>query len=507
MSVNLTESNKDYAVFLPSISSFYQQFISKEINGAGQEPDRVPDGFDKGVFGCNWLEPDTSYYSYKWSLYSAGHAQLDTVKSDVEESMIQKRDRNSSWILGDSGGFQIAKGVIKLDWQNFYETPNQPNYIGKADKLRQNIQNWLEHTADYSMVLDVPTFSALPPLNKRTGLNSFQECLDATLFNNNWFLRNRQGKTKYLNVLQGSNDLEADIWYDQVKHYPFEGWAMGGNNMQDMKLFLRRMITLRDEKLLEQGERDVIHVLGTGKLEWAIMLTAVKRQLNKLVTPDLLLTFDAASPFLCTAFGQMYTQHVHKPDRFSYIMDKAVDDRRLKGSKIPLPWSSPIADRLTMGDICWYGPGELNKNGKESVTSWDSFGYFLMMAHNVYSHLESVQRANQLADTEFAINDVDIREWQRPAKKNTKSLEISTWVPRNLIYFNSLVEQVFASETPMQLIEDNAVLLSELSKNRTHTSANTVFEDLFEIETATSNAGGEHVFDEEEAIARLNNVD
>jgi hypothetical protein len=81
MSVNLTESNKDYAVFLPSISGFYQNFISKEMNGQGIPTDRVPAGFDKGVYGCNWLDAENSYYNYKWSLYSAGHAQLDTAKS------------------------------------------------------------------------------------------------------------------------------------------------------------------------------------------------------------------------------------------------------------------------------------------------------------------------------------------------------------------------------------------------------------------------------------------
>ena len=40
----------------------------------------------------------------------------------------------------------IATGVIKCDWKNFKTD----------DDLRNSILNWLEHTADYSMVLDVP---------------------------------------------------------------------------------------------------------------------------------------------------------------------------------------------------------------------------------------------------------------------------------------------------------------------------------------------------------------
>ena len=409
MSVNLTESNKDYAVFLPSISGFYQNFISKEMNGEGIPTDRVPAGFDKGVYGCNWLDAENSYYNYKWSLYSAGHAQLDTVKSDTEEAMVQKRDRPNTFILGDSGGFQIAKGVIKLDWQNFYETPNQPNYVGKADKLRQSLQNWLEHTADYSMVLDVPTFSALPPLNKRTGLNSFQECLDATLFNNDWFVRNAQGKTKYLNVLQGGSDSEADTWYDQVKNYPFQGWAMGGNNMQDMKLFLRRMITLRDDKLLEKGERDLIHVLGTGKLEWAVMLTAIKRKLQERVNSNLEITFDCASPFLCTANGQFYTNwRLDQDSKWSYMMNDAPDDKSCKGHGVlfddearkmyPDYIGSPVTNGMMLDEICYYAPGDVSRMGNETKTSWDSFSYCMLMGHNVWQHVKSVQEANKAFD-------------------------------------------------------------------------------------------------------------
>lgn len=501
--VNLTERNKDYAVFLPSISGFYQTHISKQQQTGDYVPqDRIPAQFDRGIEGCNFLNAEEAYFSYKWGLYSAGHAQLDIVKSDVEESMVQKRDRPNSFILGDSGGFQIAKGVIQMDWQNFFETPNQPSYKGEADRLRQRIQNWLEHTADYSMVLDVPSWAARPPLNKKTGLNNIKECLDATLFNNDWFIRNRQGKTKYLNVLQGSDDLEADVWYDAVKHLPFEGWAMGGNNMQDMKLFLRRVINLRDEKLLEKGERDLIHVLGTGLLEWSVMLTAVKRKLNETVNSDLEITFDCASPFLATAYGQIYTQHVHNNDRFSYIMDKALDDKRLAGSEIPLPWNSPIAERLNMGDICWYKPGMLNKLGKEGRTSWDSFSYFLMMAHNIYQHIESVQRANALTDAVVASSDVDLRDWQKKLKSKSKIGELNKWVPRNLVYFNELVDEVFSSEKPMDVINDNSALLEELSKNKRHTSTSTMHGAFFEAE-AIDDADSSQEFDEEEALEKL----
>jgi len=72
-------------------------------------------------------------------------------------------------------------------------------------------------------------------------------------------------------VLQGSDNVEAETWYQAVKDLPFEGWAMGGNNMRDVELLLRRLIVMRDEKKLDPG-KDLIHFLGTSRLEWAMML-------------------------------------------------------------------------------------------------------------------------------------------------------------------------------------------------------------------------------------------
>jgi hypothetical protein len=59
---------------------------------------------------------------------------------------------------------------------------------------------------------------------------------------------------------------------------------------------------------------------------------------------------------------------------------------------------SPISQQLTMKDICYYKPGDLNKIGKEGTTSWDSFSYALLMGHNVWMHIEAVQRSNREYD-------------------------------------------------------------------------------------------------------------
>lgn len=478
--VDLDPRNKDYAVFLPSISGFYNTFISKQQHEEFVPKDRIPVEFENGIEGMNFLNKEKAYFHYSHALYSAGHAQLDIAKSDVQEAMVQKRDKGNTWILGDSGGFQIGKGVINFDWQRFWEKQGDAGYVGTADKTRMAILNWLEHTADYSMILDIPSWAAAPINQQRTGLKDFNDCLQGTLFNNDFFVRNRKNQTKFLNVLQGGNNVDAEIWYEAVKHFPFEGWAMGGNNMRDADLMLRRLIKLRDEKLLESG-RDVIHFLGTSKLDWACVLTAVQRNLRKHVNENMKITYDCASPFLATAYGQVYTQHVHQNDRFSYIMTKALDNKKLAGSKISWPWSSPVGERMTMGDLCYYAPGMLNKLGKEGKTSWDSFSYFLMMGHNVYQHIESVQRANALADSAGIIAQLNPHDWHKVKKGQD---EYSEWVPRNVLYMCALVDKVFSSQTPYSELDKAQSLLADFNGKKTLKSSVAVFDDLFERDTA-----------------------
>jgi hypothetical protein len=57
---------------------------------------------------------------------------------------------------------------------------------------------------------------------------------------------------------------------------------------------------------------------------------------------------------------------------------------------------SVVSQLLQANDICVYGPTDRNKVGKIGNTSWDSFSYALLMAHNVWHHINAVQTANEL---------------------------------------------------------------------------------------------------------------
>jgi hypothetical protein len=515
--VNLTPLQQDYAVYLPAISSFYSTYIAKQRLDKFIADDRIPAGFDRGIEGMNFLNPEQGYFTYKYGLYSAGHAQLDLQKSLVQESMIQQRDRNNTMILGDSGGYQIGKGVLKFDWLDFE---------GKeATKTRQKILEWLEVTADWSMMLDVPTWACDHIHSPKTGLKTFEDCLDKTRYNNDYFLMNRLGQTKWLNVLQGGDWETAEKWYDGVKEFSdpagkyagreAEGWAFGGANMCKMDITLKRMMTLREDGLLKG--KNWIHFLGTAQLDWSCYLTLIQRQIRKHINEELTISFDCASPFIATAHGLVYTNAQHTPKRWSVIMDKAPDNKALSGSDIPFPFESSIGRRLTMADIAYYNIGErktdaelngikfdhlnkghynvvprLNKLGNiPNKTSWDSFAYALMMGHNVECHIVAVQRAQQLMDIEIAkVKDrLTWKQWKK-VKGSDMSDEHSDWVPRNILYFSSLIEDLFNTTTKTEafdMINKAGPFLRSLEGARLQGGpAQNTFGSLFEIEQVTS---------------------
>jgi hypothetical protein len=464
--VNLTPLQKDYAVYLPAISSFYSTYVAKQRLEKFIPDERIPKGFDRGIEGMNFLNPEQGYFTYKYGLYSAGHAQLDVVKAQTQESMIQQRDRGNTMILGDSGGYQIGKGVLKFDWLNF-EGP-------EATKTRQKILEWLEVTADWSMMLDVPTWACDHIHSPKTGLKTFEDCLEKTRYNNDYFLMNRLGQTKWLNVLQGSDWDTAEKWYEGVKEFSdpkgkyagreAEGWAFGGANMCKMNITLKRLMVMRDEGMLTG--KNWIHFLGTAQLDWSCFLTLIQRQIKKHINPELTISFDCASPFIATAHGLVYTNAQHTNKRWSVIMDKAPDTKSLAGSDIPFPFESEFGSRLTMGDICYYAPGMLNKIGKEGKTSWDSFAYALMMGHNVECHIKAVQRAQQLMDIECAKYNPNWRSWGVEGKKEK---EYSDWVPNKILYFRNFIEELFNTknkEEAFAMIDTASQFLTSLDGTR-----------------------------------------
>lgn len=503
-----------WAKYLPAISGFYTTHMGKLINIPDYAPsNRNPEGFEHGLDGLDFLKPENSYYHYKYGLYSAGHAERKLEKCDFREPMIHARHPDTI-LVGDSGGFQIATGVIKLDWKNV-KGP-------EGDKLREEILRWLEHTSDWSMTLDVPAFAAAPPFTAKTGLTEFQDALDITEINLKYFMKNRvPGATKFLNVLSGSSADTSEKWFDTVVKYSdpmqvsdmgydkertLEGYAFAGVNMRNMTCTLTRLLNLRDIGLLEG--KDWIHFLGVGRLDWACFLTSIERQLKKHVNPNVTISFDAASPFVAAGgYALSYDYNHFSADRLTYSMGRGLDDKALKGSKHAMPHGGPIMDRCTTGDICFMGKDDLNKHGKPAGSSWDTTSYAIIMAHNVYNHIQAVQEINRLADLDYAKRGSQLRisDWYSIRSKKKAPAPLNEFVPNEILFFNAFVEELFdpATTDPYKLIADNQIFLDKISFGNMKVSNEGQAYGMFDP-TDWKNAG---VFPSEDRLASQEEID
>lgn len=318
------------AVYLPAISGFITSFIGNQRHKNHIAPDRIPAMFDRGIEGMNWMNKQEGYFYYKHNLYSAGHANLDVTKPNIKEEMIYKRNRNEGWVLGDSGGFQIGKGVWKADWKD----PNCPAALAK----RTEVLRWLDTHMDYGMVLDIPAWVRKTEKGRQSsGITTFAEAIQATQINNEYFIKNRSGACKFLNVVQGSTHSESDLWYSHMKKYAdpkqyedhFNGWAFGSQQACDPHLTLRRLVICRFDGLLEPGVHDWLHVLGNSNMEWVLLLSDIQRAVRKYHNPRFTVSYDAASPFLATVHGQIYNDILGpNAERWTFPNGKAIDEKK-----------------------------------------------------------------------------------------------------------------------------------------------------------------------------------
>ena len=510
MNRNLTATQNDYAYFLPATSGFYSTFIGKQRYGNYVDPARIPASFTNGVESLNYLDPDKGLFYYDHCLYSAGHANLDLNKQDESEDMFRNRNRSTSWVLGDSGGFQIGKGVWPADWKD----PNCP----KAQKKREQVLTWMDTLMDYGMVLDIPAWVARSPAGRSaTGISTYAEAVQGTYINNDWFINNRNGNCKFLNVLQGENHTDAEDWYQRMKKYcdtkqygdrAFNGWSMGGQNMCDIHLVLKRLVALRFDGLLEKGQHDWMHFLGTSKLEWATLLTDIQRAVRKYHNDQFTISFDCASPFLATANGQIYIQtETEDRTKWVYRMQASADDKKYATDKRLFKdaviqdgifknfETSPIIDQCTISDICIYKPGDLNKIGKEGKTSWDSFSYAIMMGHNVWMHVNAVQEANRRYDA-----------------GNVPAMLVQEKI--NRIFFKDIVEAIFATSVRAEadaIVEEYSrywmsIIGTRGASGKKTVNASTKYFELFdevESEPVQSSEDGEFTEDQIDKLDEL----
>ena len=417
--IDLSQAQERYATYLPAVSrKYFEDAISplkRQISVTETD--------------LNFLDPKTSLYYLPKVLYSAGQADLT---SEVDNA-VSNRDRRNTFVLGDSGGYQIITGKLMINGKSGPQ-------LGSAE--RKIILDWLEQHCDWAMTIDVPTGALEEPLSGYTG---FTETVGDTFEHLRYFEHKRKGTTKFLNCLHGRNIAECDIFYEAIRYFGFEGWAFG-SGYKDLYLVVDRLLKMRDLGDLDDKER--LHFLGQGSLERAVIYTTIQRALQDNGFPDIKVTFDASTPFTSAARGDVYTGYRITPDKgFTIDQAKAPDEEAYIGSDMPFPWRSPLGDRIVMGDLCAIQPKETEIEGSETGkrrTTWDFLSYMILMNHNLFVQIEAIVAANRV----FELETADARNF----------------VPPRLLRMRDCIREAFVQENWRSFIDENEGLLSKNAK-------------------------------------------
>ena len=353
----------DQAVYVPSVSPSYATAVLKGTWGRS-----LPNGVQPG--DLNFLDPANSLFRISHVMSSAGQALKQGAAC-----IITTRDRSRTRLICDSGGYQVASGLLQIN--------------SSAQVL--SILRWMERHGDYAITLDVPT-GPLLKRNKDYQFATFRDCLGTTLGYLDFFVKNRKpGAVQLLNVLHRNDLSQADAWYQAVKGYPFEGWAFAGALRHDFYALCRRIIQMAREHLLE--DRDWIHVLGTCELDVAVLLTALQRAINRHINPRLRISFDTASPFKMLRFGRVYTLPKFSASGMEMGSVDAPDHPKHVGSPIRWTWPSPLGDRMTLGDFCVPLQGGRTRH-------WDDLSNIYHAHHNLAALCFGIALANRVFDGE-----------------------------------------------------------------------------------------------------------
>lgn len=454
--------NPKYALFAPSTSSMYVKTLnSRPVRFTNTTNDELD------------YNQKTSPFFSPVSLYSVGHSFLDLSKCATREKMIYNRDRASTILIGDSGGYQIARDIIPID---------DDLRSSSADNTRISILRWLEHTADYAMSLDWPAWALGngAGVNDRFRMKTFADCLSESVYNNNLWVKHRKNEaTRILTVVQGRTEAEADLWYDTVKHTPFEGWALAGPVAGDAYLTLRALLMMRDDNNIT-ANKNWIHILGKARLSAAFLLTCINRALQEHVTPEAQVSYDAASAFLCAANGNMITGYNINKSGVRYNIRPIPNTARFVGLDEEFPWNTPIAGKMKFSDL------NVKPKGKHFL---DTDSYLIIMNHNVAMQLRAIDEMSKIACMPYQ--------------------DMKLQVPKELIYYKEMINELFVKENWNDYLKDNDKVIRNLMA--TERSGVSTFNDLFtmpstqieDIETIENMEEGKRVDVDQEIVDRL----
>ena len=290
-------------------------------------------------------------------------------------------------VFGDSGGFQIATGALKWD-----------------TTIREKIFHWLEANSDVAANLDIPP--------RVTFENRFQDSMDISFDNFKWFETHQSGKTKFLNVIQGTYNEEYNTWYHKFKDFAFNGWCIGGpKRLVDFMYVIALML---QEREFEKPHVEFIHLLGISKISDFFILSTLQKLLNDLTGGRVQLSTDSSSPGQYPVYGTYLHSTNYKTQTFTELyFPKNAEYRRKsharqgkssieidKSKHVPCSIDCPACRDFTYEYLGGQTPEGLCRNSQEGMPR--------MVVHNTHLYVNMAKDVDKLVDSHVELLETAI---------------------------------------------------------------------------------------------------
>jgi hypothetical protein len=357
---------------------YYPSLSAGSMVSAFKKDARFSDGTTMRFFGKEYPEE----WRHPYFLITAGHHYK---KMDFRDQLGLDKD---VLVFGDSGGFQIATGALKWD-----------------STIREKIFHWLEANSDVAANLDIPP--------RVTFENRFQDSMDISFDNFKWFESHQSGKTKFLNVIQGTYNEEYSTWYHKFKDFDFNGWCIGGP--KKLVDFMYVVALMLKEREFEKKHVEFIHLLGISKISDFYILSTLQKLLNDLTDGRVQLSTDSSSPGQYPVYGTYLHSTNYKTQTFTELyFPKNAEYRRKshvrqgkdgeitidKTKHVPCSMDCPACRDFTYEYLGGETAGGLDRYSQEGMPR--------MVVHNTHLYVNMGKDIDKIVDSHVELLETAI---------------------------------------------------------------------------------------------------
>lgn len=391
---------KNKTIYFPAVCGSIESIFDKDLR------------HDISNESFRFYNKNDQFY-YPRMLISAGHYYKKNIKEKWQY------DLNKTVILGDSGGYQLATGVLKYNEE-------------MVDKILQ----WLENNTNYALNIDFPPYIDFGSQKNENQSDWFKSRLNISYNNFKYFKEHKVGNTRLLNVLHGRSLQDLNLWYDKIKEFDFDGgWAIGSVKSMSFYYHLLNFFFLFEKgelsKLSNKG--CLIHFLGFSRIKEMIYVMYLQKKLNE-IDIDLNISYDSSSPLLKSKFGGFVTTISNTGVGFIQIGREILKEKEFLNKKAYLPCQCPICRGITFDKLLSYS--------KEQ--SFETMFYAYLQIHNLYKYIEYMKNAENLISL------------------NSNTLLNDYFTNRDFTIFK-IIDNAFESKNPSKYIYQNKNILDSVT--------------------------------------------